>query len=444
MDNIKFLFKLFYSPASAMSDIMDGGSWLFAAGAVLVVALGFFATINFRLEQAFHVPTFGEYYQPDRGDADAPERIETSVLRANAEYKAAMANRHAIPLIGDTFFKLFSFETSRFYQPLILLSIFYVPAAILLMCLFGGVGSFGLVVRRDYGTLAICTLNAWAAAHLPFAVLGLLLYSQPVDPVVFLALWAASGLAFGVLMVFALRTVFGAEYVSAILTVALSWLSLSLGMYIFRFVSPWMFSPFLLFYAFIYLGGFLGGEVRGFGNALRQKQNLKRFLHNATVNPKDADAHVQLGIIYLQRRQDAKAREHLDRAVAIDAGEIDANYELGKLARKNGDLQAALNHFSVVVEQNDKHALSEIWREIGATYLDANMLTEARDALEKYVERRSGDAEGLYYLGKVLKAQGETARSAELFNEAITSAKASPHYHRRTTNQWAKLAQKEL
>jgi len=74
------------------------------------------------------------------------------------------------------------------------------------------------------------------------------------------------------------------------------------------------------------------------------------------------------------------------------------------LARSNGDLQNALDHFSIVLEQNDKHALSEIWREVGATYLAADMLDEARDALEKFVERRSADVEGLYYLGKVLKA----------------------------------------
>jgi len=215
-------------------------------------------------------------------------------------------------------------------------------------------------------------------------------------------------------------------------------------MYVFKYISPWMFSPFLIFYAVIYLGGFVGGEVRGFGNAFRQRQNFKRFLHNATVNPKDADAHVQLGLIYLQRRQEAKALEHLNKAYEIDPEEIDANYELGKIARAKGNLQEALDHFSVVVDQNDKHALSEVWREIGATYLEANMLTEARDALEKFVERRAFDSEGLYYLGKVLKAQGETERAREMFQQAVDSAKTSPDYRRRDLRYWSKLAQKEI
>lgn len=443
MDNLKLIFRLYFSPASAMSDIMDKGSWLFAAGFVLVVAIGFFGTINTKLEAAYRIPTFDEFHQPDI-TSDDPARAEAALKQAGAAFDEAMAMHRSVPVVGDRFFRFFSFDPGAFYQPLLLLSIFYVPAAILLMSLFGAVGSFSLVLRRDYGTLAVCALSAWAAAHLPFAVAGLALFVRPVAPEVYLALWAASGLAFGVLMVFALRTVFGSNFGIAIVVVGLAWLSLSLGMYAFALAGPWLFSPFLLFFVVIYLGGFLGGEVRGFGNAFRQKQNLKRFLHNATVNPRDADAHVQLGLIYIQRRQVSKALEHLTKAIEIDENEIDANYELGKIARSKGDLQAALDHFAIVLGQNDKHALSEIWREIGATYLAADMLDEARDALKKFVDRRAVDVEGLYYLGKVLKARGETEQALEMFREAIASAKASPYYHRGNIKYWSKLAQKEL
>jgi Tfp pilus assembly protein PilF len=99
---------------------------------------------------------------------------------------------------------------------------------------------------------------------------------------------------------------------------------------------------------------------------------------------------------------------------------------------------------SVVVEQNDKHALSEIWREIGATYLEANMPVEAREALEKFVGRRPVDSEGLYYLGKVYKAQNQPEKAREMFEQAIESADNAPAYRRRELKQWSKLAQKEL
>jgi tetratricopeptide (TPR) repeat protein len=216
-------------------------------------------------------------------------------------------------------------------------------------------------------------------------------------------------------------------------------------MYVFRYVTPHLFSPFLLFWVAIIFGGALLGGARGFSNAFRQRQNLKRFLHNATVNPRDADAHVQLGLIYLERRQESRALEHLNKAFEIDRTEIDANYELGKIARREGKLQQAIEHFSVVVEQNDKHSVSEVWREIGATYLEAGMLNEAREALEKFVDRRSFDVEGLYYLGRVLKQQGELDRAREMFEQAIESVKTSPDFRRRSdARHWSKLARKEI
>ena len=448
MDNLKNLLRLYLTPAAAMSDIMDSGSWLFAAVAVLLVSMAFYATVNLKLSEAYRIPSINEFYQPTvtADDDEDPAVAKARYDKALAAYNQAMNERLRIPIVGDRFFSFFSFEPTRFYMPLISLSIFYVPAVILLMSFLGGIGSFGLVLRRDYGTLAVCTLNAWAAAHLPLAVIGLLFTGTgiPADPQLYLTIWAMSGVLFGLLMIFALRTVFGANYGIATVVICIAWLALSLGMYISRFASPWLFSPFLLFYGLMYFGGYLGGEVRGFGNAFRQKRNLKRFLHNATVNPKDADAHVQLGMIYLQRRQEAKALQHLNKAFEIDSTEIDANYELGKLARQKGELQKALDHFAVVLEQNDKHSLSEIWREVGATYLVAGMHAEARDALEKYVERRSADVEGLYYLGKVLKKQGESERAREMFEQAVSSAKASPDFRRRTTRQWNKLAEKEL
>lgn len=445
-DNLKLLFQLFYRPAFAMSEIIDKGSWLFAAVVILLVSLAFFSSINSKLNNAYRIPNFYEFYQPSGAsinDEDSSE-VEAAYNRAQAAYQKAMAERTRIPVVGDGFYRFFSFEPTKFYQPLLSLSIFYVPTAILLLSLFGNVGSFGLLLRRDYGTLAVCTLMAWAAAHLPFAIAGIALYSLNVSPEVYLLLWLASSVLFGVFMVFALRTVFGANYAAAIVVVCLAWLALSAGMYVSQVVSPWLVSPFLLFYAYFYLGGYLGGEVKTVGSAFRHKQNFKRFLHNATVNPKDADAHVQLGLIYLQRKQDAKALEHLNKAIEIDKEEPDANFHLGKIARHTGDLQTALNHFAVVVEQNDKYSLSEIWREIGATYLDANMLGEAREPLEKFVERRPVDTEGLYYLGKVYKAQNEPEKAREMFERAIDSAKTSPDYRRRELRQWSKLAQKEI
>lgn len=445
MENLKLLFLIYVRPAFAFSEVMDRGNWLVAAGLALLVAIAFFATVNARLEAAYRVPAFQEFIDESIYYSDAdPEVLANHQANATREYRNALDNRATVPVVGDRFFRLFSFEPTAFYRPALAISVFYVPLLVLLVSLFSGMGSFGLLLRRDYAVLATCTLMAWAAAHLPFATAGLAMFGTEIDPVIYFLMWAASGFAFGVLMMFAIRTVFGINYGVAAVAVALAWPAFSLSMYVFQYVSPWLLSPFILFWVVIYFGGYLGGEVRGFGNSFRQRQNLKRFLQNATVNPRDADAHVQLGLIYLQRRQETRAAEHFARAIEIDRTEIDANFELGRLARQKGDLQAALDHFAVVLEQDDRYRLSEIWREIGATYLAAGMLDQAEDALSKFVDRRNVDPEGLYYYGKVLRARGDEQRAREMFESAIESARTSPYFRSRQLAQWSKVAAKEL
>ena len=69
---------------------------------------------------------------------------------------------------------------------------------------------------------------------------------------------------------------------------------------------------------------------------------------------------------------------------------------------------------------------------------------EAADALEKFVDRRPVDPEGLYYFGRVLKAQGKSDRAREMFEQAIDSVNSSPSYREREIRKWKRLAEKEI
>lgn len=443
MENFKLFLQIYYQPATAMSNIIDRGSWVFAAIQVLLISAGFFLTINAMLDAAYRVPEFNEYLN-SRPYELTDDQLNAAVRSAQLQLDSANTNRPQIPLVGDTFFSFFTFSAATFYQPFLSITLFYVPFVVLLISLVGGIGNFGIVLRREYTALATCVLMAWAAANFPFVIAGILTLNAGVSPTIYLALWFASGLLFGVFVLFAVRTVFGVGFGLAAFTVLVSWLSFTVGMYVFQYVSPWLFSPFLILFAVMYFGGYLGSELRGFGDTFRRRQDFNRYLHSATVNPKDADAHVQLGLIYLQRRQDAKALEHFRKAFDIDPTEIDANYHLGRIDRQNGDLQMALDHFAVVVEQDDKYSLNEIWREIGETYMAAKMPDEALNALEKYVARRPVDPEGLYYLGKLLAETGQTERAKEMFEQAIESVRIAPSYRQRELRKWGKLAEKEM
>lgn len=314
---------MYIKPGFAFSEIMDRGNWLVAAGLALLIAIPFFATVNAKLDTAYRIPTMIDYYDPAvyEMEPDSPA-FEASSKRSMEDYQAALAARRSVPVFGDRFLSFFSFDPTAFYRPALAISLFYVPLVILLVSIFSGLASFGLLIRRDYAVLATCTLMAWAAAHLPFAIAGIALFSSEIDPVIHFAMWIASGALFGIFMLFAIRTVLGTTFAMAALAVALAWPAFSLSMYVFQYVSPWLLSPFLLLFAFIYLGGYIGGEVRGFGNAFRQRQNLKRFSSKRDREPK-------------RRRRTRAAR--LDISGKASGGAGDRTSDKGDRDRPGGD-----------------------------------------------------------------------------------------------------------
>lgn len=168
------------------------------------------------------------------------------------------------------------------------------------------------------------------------------------------------------------------------------------------------------------------------------------MLQTATVNPHDADAQYQLGLIYQHRRQYSLAVERFQKAVEIDSTLTDAHYQLGRIAREQGRLKDALGHFQTVIYQDDKHSLSEILRELGALYLSVHQYADARNELSVYVERRAFDPEGLYYYGQALEGLGDPQAARDMYERAIQADRTSPRYRRRETARWSRLAHKQL
>jgi hypothetical protein len=128
METLRLLFLLYVRPAFAFSEIMDRGSWLVAAGVSLVVGILFFATVNAKLSTAYQMPVLSDYYNEviySEIDVDEAERYQANALQ---QYQDAVKNKRTVPIVGDRFFSLFSFEPTAFYRPLIAISLFYAPA----------------------------------------------------------------------------------------------------------------------------------------------------------------------------------------------------------------------------------------------------------------------------------------------------------------------------
>jgi tetratricopeptide (TPR) repeat protein len=199
-------------------------------------------------------------------------------------------------------------------------------------------------------------------------------------------------------------------------------------------------SPFLLFMLFLFLRGYFT-EIIG---QQRAKAAFKQNLEAATLNPADASAHYNLGLIYQQRGELDAARERFEKAIAIDSEEIDAYYQLGRIARAQKRYQEAIGNFEQVVTRNPAHSLHEVWREVAATYVAAEQFEDARNALEQFLEQRPSDPEGLYLMGRAHAGLGHRREAASSMQACIEAVKTAPAYKYRLGKRWLNEAQQFL
>jgi len=199
-------------------------------------------------------------------------------------------------------------------------------------------------------------------------------------------------------------------------------------------------SPFLIFMLFLFLRGYFT-EIVG---QQRAKAAFKQNLEAATLNPADASAHYNLGLIYQQRGELDAARERFEKAIAIDHEEIDAYYQLGRIARSQKRYQDAIGNFEQVVTRNPAHSLHEVWREVAATYVAAEQFEDARTALEQFLEQRPSDPEGLYLMGRAHAGLGHRREAASSMQACIEAVKTAPAYKYRLGKRWLNEAQQFL
>ena len=437
LENTKLLLRLLYRPVSAMGRIVDEGHWLYAAVVVAALSMIFHVTVTSLIYNNYEA-VYHEFTPAEQAEISAS--YEEADLEEEVQIPHYRYDQLPLPLVGQRAWWFISFAPPSFFTAVLGMAVLYIPCLILLVAMAGANASFSVLLRRDYGPLLTCGLMAWAAAHLPVALAGLGLEPLGLSEKTALGLWITSAICFGLLMALGLRMLFGINYSKGILLVSIAAFSFSIQAKLFASVSPYLFSPFILFYAY----NMFRGDIGDIGFSLRQRQGFRRSMEAATINPRDASAHYQLGLIYQYRRQYAEAISRFEKAIKIDNEETDAHFQLGRIAREQGRLQDAINHFSVVLEQDDKHAHSEIWREIGATYLAASMFTEAKDALQKFIERREYDPEGLYYYGKTLEQLEQRDEAREVFARCVEAVKTMPSYRYREQRKWDKLARDRL
>jgi tetratricopeptide (TPR) repeat protein len=325
-------------------------------------------------------------------------------------------------------------------------AVVYVPFAVLIANLFERRASFSLVIREEYAGVVSCSLLSLAGSLLATLPAALLIgwqsrqLSGDVDTPYVVLLLVMPLPIFAALMTITVGTSFRIGWAAAAVTTLISFLSL-LGIPLLTQAATFICaSPFLL----LLLLFLLRDRVDEFIGATRSRQAFKQNLQAATLNPADASAHYQLGLIYQKRSDLDAAVGSFQRAVEIDPGEIDAHYQLGRLARQQGRLNEAILHFERVVQLEPAHSQNEIWRETGLVYYDAGQFQDALEMFDKFLDKRPSDAEARYWRGMTLYKLGRESEAAQEMQNCVESVRTAPAYKYRFDRRWMNLAENFL
>jgi tetratricopeptide (TPR) repeat protein len=243
------------------------------------------------------------------------------------------------------------------FQSILFIAIIFVPATALMAHLLDRRSSFRIVIQQEYASLASAILYAWSAANiigLPLAYLANASGYQAAyvrDSIEFVQRFStmldlppealaellnprthASNLyrmivlpffALGALL--AVRAVFRISLWRSLAVMALSTLVTYFAAAIFMpLFGTLLASPFLLILLFLLGRGYIGELTR----SAEARASFKRNLEAATLNPADASAHYNLGLIHQKRGELSEARARFQRAIEIDPDEVDSHYQL--------------------------------------------------------------------------------------------------------------------
>ena len=138
-----------------------------------------------------------------------------------------------------------------------------------------------------------------------------------------------------------------------------------------------------------------------------------------------------LGVLadaYLRKGERSAGVSALKSAIELKPDDPTYHFALGAAWLKHPpDLQEAEQSFRQFLKLRPEDAPGQL--HLGYVLLKQKHYQEARELLERSIQKGSGTPEAFYYLGLIAQGQNEDARAIELFEKAIQLAPAFAHVH---------------
>jgi tetratricopeptide (TPR) repeat protein len=307
----------------------------------------------------------------------------------------------------------------------------YIPSVIVLSNAISGDGLDFAVSRPEYRSHGSALLPLWGILFLMDAPLQ---YFAPQFLVI-----RQFGISIGMLVLLPLLVVYTVwaikqlSYLSLVQAVgvfALSWFTLP----VYYFLTSFFFAlPLFILFPLIYVGFQL---LRGYLGSHAQERVFQQHLRSLTVNPQNADAHYQLGLIHLKRRNIDAARRYFENALKIDGTDPEYHYCLGQACELAGDWGKALEQYEATYRLNPEYGLGDVFREVGKGYLHTGNVEKGMEFLRFFLAKRDSDPEGRYWLAVALQKSGDLQQMRMQLSTILEQARSSPRFFRKENREW--------
>jgi len=316
-------------------------------------------------------------------------------------------------------------------QILLFLSLVYVPALIVLANAIAGDGLGLSFSREEYRPHVAVLFALWGALLFVTAPLQALFPQFLIIGIVSISIGLlALLLLLAAYTVWAVKELNHLSPVAAFAVFALSWFTLPVFYFLTAFLAA---LPFFLLIPLFYV---VLQRLRSFERERVSRASLQQHLKTLTVNPRDADAHYQLGVIHLARGHLEIAQGYFERALAINGEEPDYHYHLGRAFEAADSWPKALEHYEETYRLNPHYGQGDIFREVGKGYLHAGNPGKAIEFLRFFLGDRDSDPEGRYWLAVALQKSGAGEGMQVELRRLLEQARSSPRFFRKENRRW--------
>jgi Flp pilus assembly protein TadD len=145
------------------------------------------------------------------------------------------------------------------------------------------------------------------------------------------------------------------------------------------------------------------------------------YVMTLQYDPRHAQAHEELGLLYLENKKREKAAEHLRMAVEADSGLWRSHNVLGVLADTSGDYGAALAHYQAALAINPESA--RVLNNLGYSHYLAGNLDQAEQSYQQALILEPGKRVVRVNMGLLHARRGDYPRAVEVMGAAMDKAR---------------------